>query len=67
MNGLNPNGDWTLFVADLSTGETATVASWGLMITTAEIVPEPGSLALFVVGAGVLLGSRRRSPRRHNP
>lgn len=58
MNGLNPNGDWTLFVADLSSGEQATVVSWGLDITTAPVVPEPSSLALEILGALALLGRR---------
>src|ERR1051325_6972780 len=32
FNGLNPNGDWTLFVADLATGDMQTLDSWGLII-----------------------------------
>ena len=38
--GLNPEGRWTLFVADLSPGGTTTLTSWSLRLTT---VPEPGS------------------------
>ena len=44
FTGLNPNGGWTLFVADVSGGAQSTVASWGLDIGVAS-VPEPGSLA----------------------
>jgi subtilisin-like proprotein convertase family protein len=51
MNGLNPNGEWTLFVADVSTGEQATLVSWGLNITAVPAVPEPSSLALGILGA----------------
>lgn len=59
MNGLNPNGEWTLFVADVSNGEQATLISWGLTITTAALVPEPSSLALGILGTLVLLRGRK--------
>jgi len=51
--GLNPNGNWTLFIADVSGGDVSTVTSWGLDIAA---VPEPRSLvegtlaALFLGG-----------------
>ena len=32
FNGLNPNGDWTLFVDDASAGGLNTLVSWGLQI-----------------------------------
>jgi subtilisin-like proprotein convertase family protein len=41
FNGLNPNGNWTLFIADVSTGDQTTVAGWSLSITA---VPEASSL-----------------------
>jgi subtilisin-like proprotein convertase family protein len=53
FNGLNPNGNWTLFIADVSAGDVSTVTSWGLDIAA---VPEPRSLiegtlaALFLGG-----------------
>jgi hypothetical protein len=59
FNGLDANGDWTLFVADVSTGEQATLISWGMSITTVALVPEPSSLALGILGAAVLLRGRR--------
>ena|SRR5436190_15016712 len=31
--GLNPNGKWTLFVADFSSGATATLMEWSVIIT----------------------------------
>src|SRR5688572_4086717 len=43
FNGLNPNGEWTLFLADIQTGGTATLNSWTLNITA---VPEPHHYAL---------------------
>jgi subtilisin-like proprotein convertase family protein len=51
FQGLDPNGQWTLFAADLSNGGTSEITSWGLQITA---VPEPQSIALVV--GGVLLG-----------
>jgi len=56
FTGLNPNGSWTLFVADVNSGEQSTVTGWGLDIGVAS-VPEPGSMlegalaALFLGGA----------------
>jgi subtilisin-like proprotein convertase family protein len=60
FNGLNPNGTWTLFVADLSAGGTSTLVSWGLEVT----VPEPGTIALFVLGAIGMVGLSRRSQKK---
>ncbi len=52
FDGLNPSGNWTLFLADLSPGGTSVLNSWQLIITP---VPEPSALALEVVGLGALL------------
>lgn len=65
-NGLNPNGTWTLFIADLSGGGQSQLVSWELDITA---VPEPVNLALGVF-AGVFLvvilaKSRRVRNRLH--
>lgn len=54
--GLDANGDWTLFVADVSSGDTMTVESWSLSITG---VPEPGT-AVLMAGAALGLLRRRR-------
>lgn len=51
FNSMNPNGSWTLFVADLSGGGQSQLVSWELDITA---VPEPVNLALGVF-AGVFL------------
>ena len=51
FNGLNPNGDWTLFFADVSLGGIATLNSLSVNVTA---VPEPK--ATVVVVAIVLLG-----------
>ncbi len=56
FNTTNPNGQWTLFVADLAGGGSSTLVSWGLTIA----IPEPQTWALLVGGAGMLLALRRR-------
>jgi subtilisin-like proprotein convertase family protein len=63
FNGVNPNGSWTLFVADMSGTAQSTVNSWGLEVTA---VPEPvnAALGLFGVGAAALQLWRWRWSRR---
>ena len=39
FNGLNPNGAWTLFVADVSSGDLNTLVSWGLEIEGTHTPP----------------------------
>ena len=51
---LAANGDWTLFLADMSGGDVGTLVSWGLDI---EVVPEPITWALIVFGGA--LGAAR--------
>src|ERR1019366_4008189 len=50
-NGMNPNGTWTLFIADMSAGGQSELLSWELDITA---VPEPVNVALGIF-AGVFL------------
>lgn len=52
FNGLDPNGDWTLFIADLDPGSYGTLQSWGLNVTG---VPEPSTLGLLLLGSGLLV------------
>ena len=58
FNGLAASGEWTLYVADVSTGNTMALNSWSLTVTG---VPEPSSAALALLG---MLGLLRR--QRHN-
>jgi subtilisin-like proprotein convertase family protein len=43
FTGASPDGNWTLFVSDLSLGEEATIKSWGVQMT---VVPEPRAWTL---------------------
>jgi hypothetical protein len=51
-NGMNPNGTWTLFFADLSAGAQSQIVGWSLDITA--VVPEPVNVALSIL-AGIFL------------
>ena len=51
FGNMNPNGTWTLFLADLSGGGQSTLVSWSLEITA---VPEPVNVALGIF-AGVFV------------
>ena len=57
FNASNPNGTWTLFVADLASGGgSPQLVSWGLTIA----IPEPQSWAIILTGGGLLLAMRQR-------
>ena len=61
--GLDPNGGWTIFVADVSPISTGTLKRWTLDLTVAE-VPEPSTVGLIVLAFGVWASASRRSRRR---
>ncbi len=48
FDGMNPDGIWTLFVADVSPGGDSTLVSWQLTI---DSVPEPSVAAVLGLGA----------------
>jgi subtilisin-like proprotein convertase family protein len=64
FNGLDPNGDWTLFVADLSPVGIGTLANWSLTIEGAGpsvAAPDGGStLALASAALVILAGLNAR-------
>lgn len=60
FDGLDPDGSWTLFVADLSPAYETTVVRWGLTLTTVEVVPEPSPLLAAGVMAVVAMSRRKR-------
>jgi subtilisin-like proprotein convertase family protein len=64
FQGLDPAGTWVLFVADMSAGGVSVVNSWGLEVAA---VPEPGTLALGVIGAALCLAFMRRQWNSNPP
>lgn len=67
FQGVDPNGSWRLFVADLGefTGGTARLDSWQLQISAPLVpVPEPAEVALATaLGLGALAAWRGRRAR----
>jgi subtilisin-like proprotein convertase family protein len=59
FDGTDPNGTWTLFLADMASGSQSTLVDWTLIMT----VPEPSSLALAGMGLAILLGLGRHMRR----
>lgn len=55
--GLDANGSWVLFAADLSGGDVATVNGWSMEITG---VPEPGTTSMLLLSALALAARRKR-------
>src|SRR4030095_2852575 len=60
FNGLNPNGEWTLFLADLSPLDTSTLVSWGLELC--GLPPIPPTITLQPPGAPGPSSSNSTSP-----
>jgi hypothetical protein len=48
---LNPNGTWTLFIADLSGGSLSTVQNWGLQLDIVAIPEVETWIAAALAGA----------------
>ncbi|MCX6879072.1 MAG: proprotein convertase P-domain-containing protein, partial [Verrucomicrobia bacterium] len=57
FTGQVADGNWTLFVADLSGGDVATLGTWSLSL---NVVPEPSAALLVLCGAAGTLLRRRR-------
>jgi len=55
FNGLDPNGNWTLFVADLDPGGIGTLQSFSLDVTG---IPEPRTIWLLALGGISLVVGR---------
>ena len=54
------NGNWTLFVADMSPGGQSTLVNWGVTVVT---TPEPQTWVMVAGGIGMLLVLNRARKR----
>jgi hypothetical protein len=59
LGRINPNGAWTLFVADLEAGGTGKLVEWEVRGTPQAIVPEPESWALLLLGGALMVTTWR--------
>lgn len=63
FDGMDPNGAWTLFIADTSPVGIGTLESWSLDITgntgTATAPDSASTLGLFALSAGLLFALKR--------
>ena len=65
FNGLNPNGSWTLVIADTSGGGgQATLSSWGLSVSETTAVPEPATTGLMMAVPLLAFAIARRRARQ---
>lgn len=63
--GTRADGEWRMFIADLSGGGLQQLSSWTLSVT---IVPEPETYLTLGAGLVLLAGAlRRRKQREHSP
>lgn len=62
MRGLAADGTWTLFVADLASGDQLKLVSWGITVSD---IPEPSSI--LAIGTPLLLAGGLVGRRRHSP
>ncbi|MBM3884032.1 MAG: PEP-CTERM sorting domain-containing protein [Verrucomicrobia bacterium] len=58
FNTFDPNGSWTLYLADVSPVGTATLTGWGLEISGTSPIPEPGGLWPFLALGAAAVGFR---------
>lgn len=58
FDGLDPNGTWTLFVADQGAGSESDLVSWSLTI---QGVPEASTSLLLMLTSAILIGRRSRA------
>ncbi len=58
FDGLDRNGTWNLFVADLAAGDVAQLDSRSLTITASDAIPEPSRAAM--IGIAIVVVALRR-------
>jgi subtilisin-like proprotein convertase family protein len=63
--GMDPNGTWTLFLAnDVAGGQASTLVSWGVSINA---VPEPTNVALGIFGVCAAAARLRAGWKKFRP
>jgi subtilisin-like proprotein convertase family protein len=65
FNGTNPNGNWTLFIADRSGGSISTLTGYTVSVAA---VPEPVETCLVmgaVLGLTAIVMKKRKTPATH--
>ncbi len=69
FRGMNPNGAWTLFIADTSPGGVGELAGWSLDVTanTPGIPDTGGTMGLLLLGVGFLWLLSLRNRRLAGP
>lgn len=58
LGQINPNGRWTLFVADMEAGGTGKLTGWE--VRALAVIPEPSALSMLGMGLLVWMGYRVR-------
>jgi subtilisin-like proprotein convertase family protein len=61
FNGLGEDGNWTLFVADVSPVGSGLLGSWSMEVI--GVVPEPGTCVLLGIGVSILALASKRHRR----
>ena len=59
FDGLDANGAWTLFVADVSPGDMGTLESWSLTVSGTGVPDGASTLLMLVGGCGLLLAGTK--------
>jgi subtilisin-like proprotein convertase family protein len=63
FDGLSADGNWTLFVADVTEGNLSYLTSWGLDITTTSVPDVSSSLLLLLLALAGMFGWSAWRPR----
>jgi hypothetical protein len=61
LGQMDPNGQWTLFVADMEAGGTGKLTGWEVRaVPSATVIPEPSTVWMLGIAGLAWMGCRRR-------